>query len=173
VLCYKQVEYWDPPFPSLTSSPTLPRHALRQRLRLQFPLRLLEVLRCVDTMLQPSSDLSRCQRTLCSTYLVVVHKVEHGHDVQKHAGISRVPRRHTLHIVRELCGSVQRLAALNPIDHLAHVLVDFPLVFCHAVESHCVRSISLNILLLNPEPPLQQVVGVLILQGKDVLIDLW
>jgi len=87
-------------------------------------------------------QISPHQRTTYSPYLVVIHKVEHGHNVQEDTSISRVPRSHTLHVVCELGGAVQRLAALDPVDHLPHVLVDFSLVFCHAVESHCAILIS-------------------------------
>ena len=54
---------------------------------------------CYKTRQIPSRVL-----TLCSTYLVVVYKVEHGHNVQKDTSISRVPRSHTLHVVCELGG---------------------------------------------------------------------
>jgi len=104
------------------------------------------------------------QHTLESTYLVMVYKVEHGHDVQKDTSISRVPCSHTLHVVCELCSAVKWLASLNPVNHLAHVLVNFPLVFRHAVESHCTGSVSLEVLFMNPQRPVSQVVGVLVLQ---------
>lgn len=74
------------------------------------------------------------------THLIVVHKVEHWHDVQEDARVPRVARRDALHVVRELRLAVQRLALLDLVNHLPHVHIDLALVLRQAVETHRVRA---------------------------------
>jgi len=86
---------------------------------LEFPLSLLVVLCRVDTV------------------LVVVDKVEPGHHVDPNARVAGLARGDALHVLGELGGTVQFLAALDLVDHFAHVHVDFAAVFGEAVEAVC------------------------------------
>ena len=67
--------------------------------------------------------------------LVVVDKVEPRHDVDEGPGVATLSRRHTLHVLGQLRGAVQRLAALDFIRHLAHIFVDLAAVLREAVEA--------------------------------------
>lgn len=88
-------------------------------LGLEFPLGLLVVLCRVDTV------------------LVVVDKVEPGHHVDPDTRVAGLTRGNTLHVLGQLALAVELLAALDLVDHLAHVHVDFTAVLGEAVETVC------------------------------------
>lgn len=86
-------------------------------LGLEFPLGLLVVLCRVDTV------------------LVVVDKVEPGHHVDPDTRVAGLTRGNALHVLGQLALAVELLAALDLVDHLAHVHVDFATVLGEAVET--------------------------------------
>ena len=94
-------------------------------LSLEFPLSLLVVLCRVNAV------------------LVVVYKVEPGHHVDPNARVAGLARSNTLHVLGELGGAVELLAALDFVDHFTHVHVDFAAVFGEAVEAVCFEDIML------------------------------
>ena len=70
----------------------------------------------------------------------VVDKVWPCEDVRKCGGVTRVPVCNSLHVLGHLGGSVQRLALLDFVDHLAHVHLDLAAVLAGTVEAHYRRS---------------------------------
>jgi hypothetical protein len=86
---------------------------------LEFPLSLLIVLCGIDTV------------------LVVIDKVEPRHHVDPNARVTRLTRSGALHVFGELTLAVEFLAALDFVDHFAHVHVEFAAVFGEAVETVC------------------------------------
>lgn len=101
-------------------------------LLLQLPLSLLVVLRRIDTV------------------LVMIHKVEPRQHPHEQAAVPALPRRHALHVRRQLRLSVERLPALDLVDHLAHVHLDFAAVLGGAVEAHCSSSAPCPYFPINP-----------------------
>lgn len=69
--------------------------------------------------------------------LVVVDKVEPGHRVDPNARVAGLARGDALHVLGELRLAVELLAALDLVDHFAHVHVDFAAVLGEAVEAVC------------------------------------
>lgn len=96
-------------------------------LGLEFPLGLLVVLCRVDTV------------------LVVVDKVEPRHHVDPDTGVAGLTRGSALHVLGQLALAVELLAALDLVDHLAHVHVDFATVLGEAVETVCFVTVLANL----------------------------
>jgi hypothetical protein len=69
--------------------------------------------------------------------LVVVDKVEPRHHVDPDARVAGLTRSDALHVFGELALAVEFLAALDLVDHFAHVHVEFAAVFGEAVETVC------------------------------------
>lgn len=67
--------------------------------------------------------------------LIVIDKVKPGHDMQKHARISRLSGSSSLHIFGQSRLSVQRFPSLDLFRHFSHVHFDFPPVFRETVEA--------------------------------------
>ena len=88
-------------------------------LRLQLPLCLLIVLRCVDTM------------------LVVVYKVEPGDCAEKQGRVAALSRSNSLDVGAQLALAVQGLSGLDLVDHFSHIHLNLASVFRGTVESDC------------------------------------
>ena len=67
--------------------------------------------------------------------LVVVDKVEPRHHVDPNTRVAGLARGDALHVFGELGFAVEFFAALDFVDHFAHVHVDFAAVFGEAVEA--------------------------------------
>lgn len=123
-----------------------------------FPLQLLlrsqEVLPCINTVLHQKISLSATSfQNIISVYpryspkipwnesrithLLMIHKVEHGDDMQHLLRICRCPRRHTLKIRVEPGYSIQRLLVLDLLYHLLHVHLNFPCILRPSPKTHC------------------------------------
>lgn len=68
-------------------------------------------------------------------YLVVICEVGKWNNMHKQRAVSGIPGGNTLHIWRQLGLSVQRLPLLDFVDHLPHVHLYFPVIFCPAIET--------------------------------------
>lgn len=88
-------------------------------LRLQLPLRLLVVLRRVNTM------------------LIVVHKVKPGDCAEKESRVAALSRSNSLDVGAQLALAVQGLSGLDLVDHFAHIHLNLASVLRSTVESHC------------------------------------
>lgn len=71
----------------------------------------------------------------------VVDEVGPRQDVGECGCVARVPVGNALHVLGHLCGAVQRLATLDLVDHLAHVLLNLAAVLARAVEAGCLVSV--------------------------------
>lgn len=76
----------------------------------------------------------------------MVDEVEPRHVVDPDTSISALSACNTLHVLGELTGAVDGLAALDLGDHLAHVHVNLTAVLGEAVETVCLPLISLGVL---------------------------
>lgn len=79
---------------------------LTASLRLQLPLGLLKVLRCVNAM------------------LAMVDKVEPRHRAQEQRRVSALARCYALKVGAQFALAVERLAGLDLCNHLPHVHID-------------------------------------------------
>jgi hypothetical protein len=67
----------------------------------------------------------------------MVYKICPRQNVPQKRRVSAVPGRNALHIWCQIAASVERLPFLDLIHHLAHIHLDFSVVFCPAIESYC------------------------------------
>jgi len=67
----------------------------------------------------------------------VMNEVGPRQHVGKGGRVARVPVGNALHILGHFGRAVQRLAALDLVDHLTHVHVDLAAVLAGAVEARC------------------------------------
>jgi len=77
-----------------------------------------------------------CADRTSETDLIVIHKVHPRQHMPQQRRVSAIPRRHTLHVRRELAVTVERFPFLDLIHHLPHIHLNLAFILRPTVEPH-------------------------------------